>query len=94
MLFPTADTYDKLKQLAERKPNTPELLLIINPQWELQVGRQLRPGGTQQAHLHRPGRYQLLVAVGHRSCGFCVFSCSAVLATAAATLWRGLGGLR
>lgn len=37
VLFPTADTQKQLKQLAERSPNTPELLLIANPQWELQV---------------------------------------------------------
>jgi hypothetical protein len=38
VLFPTADTIKQLRQLAERKPKAPELLLIFNPQWELQVG--------------------------------------------------------
>eukprot|EP00879_Flechtneria_rotunda_P003240 GHRR01003463.1.p1 GENE.GHRR01003463.1~~GHRR01003463.1.p1 ORF type:complete len:292 (+),score=64.75 GHRR01003463.1:691-1566(+) len=36
ILFPTADTFKQLKELAERQPNPPELLLIFNPQWELQ----------------------------------------------------------
>ncbi|KAF8073061.1 hypothetical protein HT031_000722 [Scenedesmus sp. PABB004] len=35
VLFPTADVYEQLKALAERDP-APELLLIVNPQWELQ----------------------------------------------------------
>lgn len=38
VLFPTAETWDQLKRLAERRPTPPELLLIVNPQWELQVG--------------------------------------------------------
>jgi len=38
VLFPTAETWDQLKKLAERSPTPPELLLIVNPQWELQVG--------------------------------------------------------
>ena len=38
VLFPTADTSKQLKQLAERSPAPPELLLIANPQWELEVG--------------------------------------------------------
>jgi hypothetical protein len=38
VLFPTADTIKQLRQLAERSPKAPELLLIFNPQWELQVG--------------------------------------------------------
>eukprot|EP00775_Hariotina_reticulata_P010382 gene10382-10540_t len=33
VLFPTADTLKQLKQLAERQP---QLLLIVNPQWELE----------------------------------------------------------
>lgn len=37
VLFPTADTLDKLRQLVDRKPQPPELVLIVNPQWELQV---------------------------------------------------------
>lgn len=36
VLFPTAETWDQLKKLAERSPTPPELLLIVNPQWELQ----------------------------------------------------------
>ncbi|WIA29393.1 hypothetical protein OEZ86_011897 [Tetradesmus obliquus] len=36
VLFPTADTIKQLRQLAERSPEAPELLLIFNPQWELQ----------------------------------------------------------
>jgi hypothetical protein len=39
VLFPTADTIKQLRQLAERQPKAPELLLIFNPQWELQVRR-------------------------------------------------------
>jgi hypothetical protein len=38
VLFPTADTLKQLKQLAERQPQPPQLLLIVNPQWELEVG--------------------------------------------------------
>lgn len=37
VLFPTASTLDALRKLAE-KEHGPELLLIINPQWELDGG--------------------------------------------------------
>lgn len=37
VLFPNADALDKLRALAEG-PDAPELLLIINPQWELKGG--------------------------------------------------------
>jgi hypothetical protein len=40
VLFPTADTIKQLRQLAERTSSAPELLLIFNPQWELQVRRR------------------------------------------------------
>ncbi|KAL6756169.1 hypothetical protein V8C86DRAFT_2654345 [Haematococcus lacustris] len=35
VIFPTASTLDKLRQLAEG-PTAPKLLIIINPQWESQ----------------------------------------------------------
>jgi hypothetical protein len=38
VLFPTADTRKQLQQLAERSPNPPDLIIIANPQWELEVG--------------------------------------------------------
>lgn len=37
VLFPTAETFKQLQQLEERQPNPPDLMLIINPQWELEV---------------------------------------------------------
>lgn len=37
VLFPTADTRKQLQQLAERSPNPPDLIIIANPQWELEV---------------------------------------------------------
>jgi hypothetical protein len=49
VLFPTADTIKQLRQLAERKPNAPELLLIFNPQWELQVGCSSAPAAAAAA---------------------------------------------
>eukprot|EP00878_Enallax_costatus_P013384 GHUV01013995.1.p1 GENE.GHUV01013995.1~~GHUV01013995.1.p1 ORF type:complete len:172 (+),score=39.93 GHUV01013995.1:1063-1578(+) len=45
VLFPTADTIKKLQQLVDKQQ---ELLLIVNPQWELQVPG----GGVVLMHLH------------------------------------------
>jgi hypothetical protein len=37
VVFPTSSTRKQLQQLAERSPNPPDLMLIANPQWELEV---------------------------------------------------------
>jgi hypothetical protein len=55
VLFPTGDTQQQLRKLAERSPSPPELMLIVNPQWELQVGVKGKRGVKgAQASQHLP----------------------------------------